>query len=86
MRLNEFFHDSEAVSLDSEQTDHNNSYDTQSFHKPSNFTQRTCIRLTLKSISNLTSCMQNHNLQIRYIQNGTRSNIIFEEKQQHSHI
>ena len=32
MRLNEFFHDREAVSSDSEQSDHNNSYDEHSFH------------------------------------------------------
>ena len=41
MRLNEFFHDREAVSLDSEQSDHNNSYDEHSFHKPSNFTPKS---------------------------------------------
>ena len=37
MRLNESFHDSQAVSSDSKQSDHNNSYDKNSFHKPSNF-------------------------------------------------
>ena len=41
MRLNEFFHDREAVSSDSEQSDHNNSYDEHSFHKPSNFTPKS---------------------------------------------
>ena len=41
MRLNEFFHDREAVSSDSEQSDHNNSYDKHSFHKPSNFTPKS---------------------------------------------
>ena len=40
MCLNEFFHDSEAVSSDSEQSEHNNSYDEDSFHKPSNFTPK----------------------------------------------
>ena len=32
MRLDEFFHDSEAVSSDCEQPDHDNSYDRHSFY------------------------------------------------------
>ena len=41
MCLNEFFYDRVAVSLDPEQSDHNNSYDEHSFHKPSNFTPKS---------------------------------------------
>ena len=41
MRLNEFLHDREAVSSDSEQSNHYNSYDKHSFHKPSDFTPKS---------------------------------------------
>ena len=50
MHLNEFFHDREAFSSDSEKSDHNNSYDKHSFHKPSNFTPKSGRELALDLI------------------------------------